>query len=383
MQEVVQSIYDTTGGKIDLLVATHEHWDHLSGFLQARELFGKFQIERVWLPWTEDPNDALASSLRKENEALRVALTCAAARMRFAGDADPTIDEFLSLFGPAGQGTTGEALQAVKGLSPNLRFCRPEDQPTTFDGVPARFYILGPPHDEKMIKRYNPSKAQQETYGVGKLPLDTIAPALSDVDVNAPFDPIVQIPLEAGKADAFLSETLLEWRFGGSILAPHRFRLAGLVGGFGFAVGQRHQQHEPGACRGTGRRPRDAVCGRCAGGQLALLAGPSLEDRRYGGYRTGLLRRTIFYKVGHHGSHNATLQDKGLEEMKTLEVAMIPVDRTMALKKGWGRIPLEELEKRLEEKTNGRVLRADKAVPEALADRVPANTLYYEISILP
>ena len=29
-----------------------------------------------------------------------------------------------------------------------------------------------------------------------------------------------------------------------------------------------------------------------------------------------LLNRAIFYKVGHHGSHNATLKEKGLEEMK-------------------------------------------------------------------
>jgi hypothetical protein len=96
-----------------------------------------------------------------------------------------------------------------------------------------------------------------------------------------------------------------------------------------------------------------------------------------------LLRRTVLYKVGHHGSHNATLQEKGLEQMDRLEVAMIPVDHGMAVKKGWGRIPLDTLEKRLDEKTKGRVLRLDKPVPAALADRVPAHDLYYEISIVP
>jgi hypothetical protein len=39
-----------------------------------------------------------------------------------------------------------------------------------------------------------------------------------------------------------------------------------------------------------------------------------------------LLRDAIFYKVGHHGSHNATLQAQGLEQMQRLRVAMIPVD---------------------------------------------------------
>ena len=34
MQEVAKSVRETTGGRLDRLVVTHEHWDHLSGFLQ-------------------------------------------------------------------------------------------------------------------------------------------------------------------------------------------------------------------------------------------------------------------------------------------------------------------------------------------------------------
>ncbi len=45
MTEVVENIIATTGGEIDLLLATHEHWDHLSGFIQAQEAF-----DRLWLP---------------------------------------------------------------------------------------------------------------------------------------------------------------------------------------------------------------------------------------------------------------------------------------------------------------------------------------------
>lgn len=41
-----------------------------------------------------------------------------------------------------------------------------------------------------------------------------------------------------------------------------------------------------------------------------------------------LLANTVFYKVGHHGSHNATLV-KGLESMTHKDlIAMIPVDKT-------------------------------------------------------
>src|SRR4051794_28176192 len=38
MEAVVTDIAQTTHGRIDLLLATHEHWDHLSGFVQATDL---------------------------------------------------------------------------------------------------------------------------------------------------------------------------------------------------------------------------------------------------------------------------------------------------------------------------------------------------------
>src|SRR5262249_5545862 len=52
MRTVVEDVITTTKGKIDLLIATHEHWDHLSGFWQARELFEKkLTVGQVWLAW--------------------------------------------------------------------------------------------------------------------------------------------------------------------------------------------------------------------------------------------------------------------------------------------------------------------------------------------
>ena len=57
-----------------------------------------------------------------------------------------------------------------------------------------------------------------------------------------------------------------------------------------------------------------------------------------GGRATGDLL-TIFYKVGHHGSHNATLEEHGVDQMDALKAAIIPVDEKEALKKRWGRMP--------------------------------------------
>jgi glyoxylase-like metal-dependent hydrolase (beta-lactamase superfamily II) len=41
---------------------THQHWDHLSGFIQAAASFAKLRIGDVWVAWTEKPDDEFADS---------------------------------------------------------------------------------------------------------------------------------------------------------------------------------------------------------------------------------------------------------------------------------------------------------------------------------
>jgi hypothetical protein len=77
-----------------------------------------------------------------------------------------------------------------------------------------------------------------------------------------------------------------------------------------------------------------------------------------------LLARTVLYKVGHHGSHNATLREKGLERMTDDRLAaMIPVDGKMAEKKRW-KMPYEPLYERLQSLCKGRIIRLDTGTPE-------------------
>ena len=72
-----------------------------------------------------------------------------------------------------------------------------------------------------------------------------------------------------------------------------------------------------------------------------------------------LLARTTFYKVGHHGSANATMRDGGLEAMTHPALqAFVPTDAVMAGKVGWDAIPAEGLLTRLAEK--GKVVRSDQ-----------------------
>ncbi len=76
-----------------------------------------------------------------------------------------------------------------------------------------------------------------------------------------------------------------------------------------------------------------------------------------------LLRRTVLYKVGHHSSHNATINTLGLELMTSPELtALIPVDAVVAGNKQW-KMPATALYKRLLEKTTGRLVRSDTLWP--------------------
>ena len=90
----------------------------------------------------------------------------------------------------------------------------------------------------------------------------------------------------------------------------------------------------------------------------------TVPDRRGVVTAADLLRETVFYKVGHHASHNATAKEKGLEMMTRTSdlVAFIPVDRQVALKrnpKGSWQMPAVSLYRRLLEKCQGRVVRSD------------------------
>jgi len=77
-----------------------------------------------------------------------------------------------------------------------------------------------------------------------------------------------------------------------------------------------------------------------------------------------LLRRTVLYKVGHHGSRNATLSRKGLEMMESPDlVAMIPVDQDWANNEMRWEHPAEKLLDRLKERTMGRIIRTDEIPP--------------------
>ncbi|SMB79571.1 hypothetical protein SAMN00120144_4119 [Hymenobacter roseosalivarius DSM 11622] len=80
----------------------------------------------------------------------------------------------------------------------------------------------------------------------------------------------------------------------------------------------------------------------------------------------GLLANTIFYKMGHHGSENATPKSKGINKLSNRGLhSMIPVNATTALAFGWKRIPFDDLLARLD----------DRDIPYVRADMAESHQL--------
>ncbi len=389
MTKVVQDIIDTTDGHLDVLAGTHEHWDHVSGFIQAQDLFQKkISVDEVWLGWTEDPHDALAKSLQSANASMRLALASSAERLRIAGD-DVTAGEvngMLEFFGAAGATSTRDAMKILKGLSKKVRYCRPTDAPIALDGTEASIYVLGPPHDEKMIKKINPSTKNPETYGMTEqalLPLGQLAGP--DSDLEAPFETRRRIPMSDGKQIPFFERNY----WGEAIDSDEKDQAWRRIDGDWLQSSSELALALDSATNNTSlvlalQLADQTVLLFAADAQVGnWLSWQDLQWKAGANTVTGpeLLDRTILYKVGHHGSHNATLRQLGLEEMSNLQIALLPVDHQMALKKRWGQMPFEALLTRLDALTKGFTLRIDQPVPPAFAKRVTSTDLYYEVAL--
>jgi hypothetical protein len=434
MGPVLDDILSVTK-ELDLLVVTHEHWDHVSGFAQVRDRFEKLGIKQVWVAWTEDPKDPLATKLRAERKTAENALRMAVARLAMSND-DRTAAHVDSLVGFLGAtvGSTAEALNYAKTRAPGgPRYCQPGEPPIELSELPGiRFWVLGPPKNERLIKKSAPGV--NEAYGLDASPGGSQAlliaglmrgmamgDGISDDPIEEPFDLTYSIPMARAEQLAFFQRRYFNTSTDGSLSD----RPGGDGEPNGFVADQSWRRIDA-AWMGASETmalqldsatnntslvlgielvesgevllfPGDAQAGNWLswqdlkweignGAQKAQVTGPDL------------LARTIFYKVGHHGSHNATLKDKGLELMaKDTLIAMIPVDHAMAVKKRWGRMPLPDLVNRIKDKTHGRVLRVDDAVEtdadldklkpdqvsasdwSAFTRHVRATKLYYEL----
>jgi beta-lactamase superfamily II metal-dependent hydrolase len=70
MEEIVTNISQVTNKKLAVVIATHAHQDHISGFAEFGDMFSTFKVKEVWLPWTWDEKNEKALKIQKMHAAL-------------------------------------------------------------------------------------------------------------------------------------------------------------------------------------------------------------------------------------------------------------------------------------------------------------------------
>jgi hypothetical protein len=405
MNRIARDIALECESYLDVVVATHPHWEHVSGFLQAQRVFDDIKMGEVWLPWTEDPADALAENLRSRQQRTLQGLRVAASRItRVDADAGARLRRILNAFGAASHADAHDAIAYLIGhrSKPRIRYLRPGDLPLPLTHT-ARAFVLGPPTLEG-AQALQPGGASKS--GMGLAPTDPVATllaalgGLSDAESRLPeqvqaFSPRYRLPTEGALGHKFFREHYLQeadsWR---------RIDSEWLGTAEQFTLALDNDANNASLAMAIELEPV---------GRVLLFPADSQESQwqswlklrwdievpaRCSVLGIDLLKRTVLYKVGHHGSSSAT-PESGLQMMTSSDlVALLPTCQAAAQRLGWPQIPFPALLGRLISKTRGRILQSDidwPEQPDKVSDaewesfiqriRADENGLYFEISI--
>lgn len=344
MEKVVDSIAEVTDRRLEIIVATHAHRDHIYGFGKLADVFAKLKVGEVWLPWTWDENSEEAIKLQEKHAALT--------------------DKLLQHFQALGASADTDALNAAVNLTGNehaiellksgfrndkvkVRFLKAGDTLRSGDiSIPGLLVrILGPPQSQDFLAQMNPPSGQSYLRaGPNGI--------IERVNAIQPFG-------HRWKADP-ASTTYLH------LSAEEEKQLQNLssssISDLAFALDQ-------------ARNNESLVILFIFCNKYLLFAG----DAQYGNWRwwlenersTGdILSRINFFKIAHHGSHNATPK-AALEKMSDGKFAAMVSTQS----KPWKSIPRVPLMSRLDERTKKRIVRSDwlsiEGAPEPLPDTAP------------
>jgi beta-lactamase superfamily II metal-dependent hydrolase len=393
---------------LDALVVTHEHWDHVSAFKPEKKLFDNFDIDNIWMGWTENPKDKTAlqinANLKNNTTALAIAtkkLSASTKKKKVAGfyntafngstllgmreSFNAALQGMVDFYGPLSISKTTKSGIVIKDnyaisietqkafdhiktkLAKNksaIKYFNPGEIIENKEDLPGiRIYVLGPPKNELLNKDTPSSGAAKEVYfnlsnasstGFVKGVLKS-AGIDQGFDDGSPFCDADAAFEKDAKQQQYYKSTYYnkdeDWRsidedwldMAGSLALQmdNDTNNTSLVLAIEFIA--------------TGKVllfPGDAQVGNWLSWHdhtWKVKDGTKTKEVT----ATDLLANTVFYKAGHHASHNATLKDLGLELMKNEDELVVFVPEK---EKQYSGIPHPELVERLNEKAQGRVI---------------------------
>lgn len=389
LDKVVADIRQVTKDHLDLLVATHEHQDHVCGFRNCKSDFQKIKVDRVWMAWTENPQDEIARQIVKYKDDLGIAVASAANALTSSkgvtGKSKALGEAIKSVLGFAGDPnalgarglakTIDEAMQFVRnGFGTEARYLKPGGTAVQEDWLPGfRFYVLGPPRTLAALSNLGDHNSDELYHVAAGLGVGAAFRA-SDSTLDAatcenemPFDIRFR-----RKADDQLIEQRLnnyfddgqawrrvdnDWLHTAADLA---LQLDSMTNNTSLALAIERVSDGKVLLFPADAQQGNWLSWHDVNIKWTFDSGEGAKEKT----TPQLLAETVFYKVGHHSSHNGTARGKGLELMQREDelVAFIPVDRAVALKRNpkdsW-QMPARPLYLRLLQKCQGRVVRSD------------------------
>ncbi|MGX1100782.1 MBL fold metallo-hydrolase [Amorphus sp. MBR-141] len=438
IDKIIAHIAAATGGTLDVVAITHEHDDHVTGFdalkprsRPVKRAFDEIEVNELWLAWTEE-DEPFANALRDRFNDTLIGLVGAAGRLGAlgAGDECALVEQILGfeLGGADGAGLVAlrERADTLRATNPNLGareallgaiqgitnkkaikymrdkaggnicFLHPGRAPMMIAGIPdVRIYSLGPPRDEELLLSLDPRKSESFELGLDGSTRAFFA-ALDPVASGNPFSrrfrqfyETLEAPPPSKKEHDYTEA---------DTTAAFMARHYGLNGEADPDKDWRRVDSDwLGGASSLALRLNDEVNNTSLvlaielvrSGKVLLFTGDaqrgswlSWADLEFPvGDRTvtarDLLARTVLYKVGHHGSHNATLKGAPDDPWPNLSwmgrgtaaadfSAFIPAHEAWATAKRpypW-KHPLASIRAALEDKARGRVLQTDRGAPE-------------------
>ncbi len=334
--------------RLDVVVATHRHRDHIVGFADPR--WEEVEVGEVWMSFVEDEDDPDAQGLRGAQDTAAQRLLALieerthgldpagwprelAMARSFAMNSLTNQEALDRLLGENGQGFRGRhSLRFVPSATEK------KNQVSPMPGLTIHF--LGPSRDPEMLKRMDPPRqAGWRHLGL----LEGEEPGGSVRDLFAP----------RFRADeSTISETLVK--------AQNSLNLSRVT-------------NDDGVLAASARLER--VLNNTSVFLVVDVAGTKLlfpGDAQHGAWdhvlgeasKAALVNDCAFYKIGHHGSHNATPKNFVRETWREGGYAMLP----WGLVKRWqDTIPKRELIDALGKRRHT-IIRIDDQRPEP--DRV-------------
>jgi len=344
--DLIEVCSDDADPVIDVVVATHRHQDHVSGFDDAR--WSEVTVGEVWLPWSENPSDSVAQQLRTRLDA-----TARNLHLRFGADSAEVAG--LALNSLSNEKAMTTLRDGFRGRARRCYLSTEEPNRRELTGLPdARVHLLGPPRTPAAIKSMDPPELERW------LTMDERASGRSD-SLEIPFGPAYRITDRAAFWQQYEHLTAEDELLDSVPLEPD--------GGLAAASWLDRVLNNT-----------SLVFVLEVDDIRILFAG----DAQWGVWREilnnldarELLARTNLYKVSHHGSHNGS--------PKTLVNEVLPSSLTSVMSfktmSRWKAIPKAQLvtalsaERRL-------LLRPDEAVPDSPSVRRAADGLWTEIDL--